>query len=58
MLQCVIRNEDGVWTVKTVSYAELALLKREGRVMNESLMPLGTEGLLSLASFANRRDGK
>jgi hypothetical protein len=58
MLQCVIRNEDGVWVVKTVSYAELALLKREGKVLNESLMPLGVEGLVTLASFANRRDGK
>lgn len=58
MLQCVIKNEEGRWVVQTVDYTTLALLKREGRVLNESLMPLGTEGLVTLASFANRRDGK
>jgi hypothetical protein len=58
MIQCVIKNEEGRWVVQTVDYAMLALLKREGRVLNESLMPLGVEGLVHLASFANRKDGK
>jgi hypothetical protein len=58
MLQCVIKNDEGRWVVQTVDYTTLALLKREGRVLNESLTPLGVEGLVTLASFANRRDGK